>query len=176
MKGFARNCTVNLKNAGMKRFSWILVFLLISHHSMSQIKGKARHLDGVWRYEGGSGYEIWSMNNNGQELVGSGYRLSKFGDTIRVEDLRISRVSGNNVYSLTTRQRSENGEVVNKYVFVAKGKRLDFANTENSMPNGIHYRFGLFSKKRMKIIIRFDGEERVSKLKLRKVERIDPVN
>lgn len=161
---------------GMKKCIGVCLMCLLSVVAFGQIKGKARHLVGVWRYEGGSGYEIWTLNNTTDELIGSGYRYSKLGDTIRVEDLRIALVKGNYVYTLTTTQQVDSAQLVKKHVFVAERRKLDFANTDNGMPNGIRYMFPLFSKRKLKIIIRFDGEEKETKLRLKKVSNMESRN
>jgi hypothetical protein len=152
-------------------FNLTLLFVLFSQFGYSQLKGQAIKLEGIWKYEGGSGYEVWETKSE-NELVGSGYRLTKFGDTLKVEDLRLALVNSNLIYSLITHQQTATGIEVYKYNFISNKRKLEFLNIENSSPSSVSYKFGFLSKRKLKIIIGFDGKEVPSVLKLRKVESI----
>jgi hypothetical protein len=151
----------------------LLVFLvgLFGHFASAQLKNPALKLEGVWKYDGGSGFEVWERKSE-SELIGAGYRLMKFGDTLKVEDLRISLLNNNLVYSLTTHQQTETGIEIHKYNFISNKKKLEFMNIENSSPSSVIYKFGFLSKKKLKIIIGFDGKKEPSVLKLQKVAAI----
>lgn len=149
----------------MRSFHSLYIFLFVSVSSFGQLKGDARYLAGTWRYEGGSGYEIWEEKNG--ELIGNGYRTTKFDDTIRVEELRIALVNNRLVYSLVTRQHNDGVVVVNDYKFIGSGKRkLRFVNIENDSPREIAYRIGFFNKRKLRIEITYDGKPKPVVLKL----------
>lgn len=153
------------------QFYLSILFLFLSQVVFSQLKGQSLKLEGTWKYDGGSGYEVWEKKNE-NELVGSGYRLTKFGDTLKVEELRLTLVNSNLVYSLTTHQQTASGVEVHKYSFISNKRKLEFLNIENSAPSSVTYRFGFFSKRKLRIIIGFDGKEEPSILKLTKVDSL----
>lgn len=158
----------------MKRFfvlQIMFIFSLCSQFGLAQLKGASLKLEGIWKYEGGSGYEIWEKKSD-SELTGSGFRLTKFGDTLKVEELSLALVNGNLIYTLTTRQQTQSGVDVHKYSFISDKRKLEFLNVENTSPSSVTYKFGFFSKKKMKIIIGFDGKDEPAVLKLKKVESI----
>lgn len=166
MKELDKNCMV--KNI-------ILIACLLgffgTESSMAQMKGNATKLPGIWKYDGGSGYEVWEARED--YLVGSGYRTTKFNDTIKVEDLKLTLVNKRLIYSLTTKQQSDSGVVIHSYKFIGSGKRkLHFVNIENESPREVSYSFGLFNKKRLKIRIKYDGMEKPEVLKLTKASEI----
>jgi hypothetical protein len=163
-----------VKRMMMKKLFWtnlILIIVSFPQVGFSQLKGQSLNLEGVWKYEGGSGYEVWEKKNE-YELVGAGYRLTKFGDTLKVEELRLAVVNGNLIYSLTTHQQTSGGVEVFKYSFISNKRKLQFLNIENTSPSSVTYKFGFFSKRKLKIIIGFDGKEVPSVLKLRKVDEL----
>ena len=144
-----------------------IVLIGFSFVGSAQIKGKAKNLVGTWQYESGGGFEVWKME--GDDLMGHGYRTSKSGDTVKVEDLKISRVNKNLVYTLLTRQNTETGIKVNNYKFVGNRNKLYFENVEDEIPASVKYTFGLFSKQKLKIVIKYSDKDKPLKLKLRKV-------
>lgn len=168
MKGSDRNYTAKINI--MRPFHIFFIILLVSASSFGQLKGNARYLSGTWRYEGGSGFEVWEEKNG--ELIGGGYRTTKFDDTIRVEELRIALVNNRLVYSLVTRKHEEGIVAINDYKFIGSGKRkLRFVNIENDSPREIAYRIGLFNKSKLRIEITYDGKPKPVVLKLIKEKR-----
>jgi hypothetical protein len=151
----------------MKANQVLVIFFFLAVHSFGQLKGNARHLAGTWRYDGGSGYEVWEEKQG--ELIGYGYRTTKFNDTLRVEELRIALVNNRLVYSLITRQHKEGGIVINDYKFISSGKRkLRFVNIENESPREVAYRLGIFNKRKLRIEITYDGKPKPVVLRLYK--------
>ena len=148
-------------------FFSILVLLVLAFPVKGQLTGKIKHLPGTWKYEGGSGYEIWMVS--GDEMIGHGYRTTKFKDTMKVEDLRISSVNRSLIYSLTTYQPTEAGNIEVNYRFIGNKRDLNFTNIENEAPSFIRYKFGLFNKRKLRILIGYEGENKPVKLKLEKV-------
>jgi hypothetical protein len=143
-----------------------ILFIALFVQVSGQINGKAKHLVGTWEYESGGGVEVWKLE--GDQLIGYGYRTSKTGDTVKVEDLKISKVNKNLVYSLSTKQQTETGIKVNNYKFVGNKNRLYFENIDDEIPASFKYSFGLFSRSKLKIVIRYSGRDKPLKLKLRK--------
>lgn len=147
-----------------------LFFALIMMLSMAgnaQMKGQVNRLVGTWRYEGGSGYEVWKMN--GDDLKGYGYRSSKFEDTILVEEINIRIVSKRLTYTLMTRQVTSAGTIINEHRFMSKNRKsLRFENMDNDNPRMVEYKLGAFNKNRLKILISFDGKPKPVVLKLRR--------
>lgn len=135
--------------------------------SFGQIKGKALHLVGTWEYSEGSGFETWVLK--GDQLIGSGYRSTKIGDSIKVEDLSISLVNKNMIYTLKTNQPTSQGDSSVVRQFVGNKRSLYFENIANDMPEFIQYKFGVFSKNKLRITIQFKSNQRVQKLKLKRV-------
>ncbi len=141
----------------------LFLTLLISLAGNAQIGGKARHLPGTWKYKEGTGYAIWQMNGN--TLTGKGYRTNTVGDSILVETITVVNVNKNLSLKLETPQQdSLNTNTV--YRFVANGRKLDFINIENEMPERIRYKFCFFNKRKMKILIYLRESDKPQKLKL----------
>jgi hypothetical protein len=144
----------------------LIIFFSISF-SFSQLKGKAKHLPGTWVYQEGSGYEVWQLENEG--LTGTGYRMNKIGDTIRVEALGIRLVNSSLFYTLETGTHISGIQTTYaKRQFVSKRRKLDFTNIEDSMPVRLKYAFGFFNKKKLIITVYMTENVKKTKLILRK--------
>ncbi|MEJ6492177.1 MAG: hypothetical protein QNL60_06945 [Flavobacteriales bacterium] len=132
----------------------------------SQLKGKAKHLQGTWVYAKGSGYEVWAIENG--QLIGAGYRTNKIGDTVKVEQLGIKLTNNSLIYTLETGIQNFNNSAYTKYQFMSKVRKLDFTNIENALPNHLEYTFGFFNKNKLTITIWMDESVKKTKLELRK--------
>ena len=145
------------------------IFLILGSISTSfgQIKGKALHLVGTWKYSEGSGYETWVLK--GDQLIGSGYRSTKVGDSVKVEDLTISMVNKNLIYTLKTNQPTSQGDSSIIRQFIGNKSNLYFENIANEITESIMYKFGIFSKNKLRITIQFKSHQKLQKLKLRRV-------
>jgi hypothetical protein len=151
----------------MKKLLFLMLIVFYSSFSIAQMKGKIKHLNGTWRYEGGSGYEIWK--SNGDELIGYGYRSTKFQDTILVEELKITSVNKRLYYTLKTRHQTPAGIVINEHRFLSKNRKsLHFDNIDNDNPRSVHYKFGTFNKNKLRIIMIFEGKSKPVILKLQR--------
>jgi hypothetical protein len=149
----------------------VLVFVYGSFLNLSaQINGKATNLPGIWKYDGGSGFEIWEMV--GDDLVGSGYRTSKLNDTVKVEDLRISKTKNHLFYTLITHQQTQQGVKVVEHKFIGGKRKMYFENLDVDGPNALKYTFGIFNKDKLTITIEYEGKKKPIKLKLRRVSEI----
>jgi hypothetical protein len=105
----------------------------------------------------------------GDQLIGSGYRSTKIGDSVKVEDLTISQVNKNLIYTLKTNQPTSHGDSSVIRQFVGNKRSLYFENIANEMPEFIHYSFGIFSKNKLRITIQFKPNQKMQKLKLKRV-------
>lgn len=151
----------------MRNLLVTIVLTIFAFASQAQMKGKLNRLEGSWRYEGGSGYEVWKWN--GDELIGSGYRSTKFQDTLLVEELKIALVNKRLMYSSKTRQQTPAGNVVNEHRFMSSdSKKLRFDNIDNDNPRSVQYKFGVFNKNKLQILISFDGKPKPVVLKLQR--------
>lgn len=121
--------------------------LLFPLFGLSQIKGKAKHLVGKWNYKEGSGFEVWSPN--GDNLVGSGYRILKLGDSLKVETLSLTFTNGRYVYTYHTIEGSNQEKDIH---FISKGRKLQFVSTNSETPIRMEYRFG-FGRSKMKLYV-----------------------
>lgn len=148
----------------------LLITIILSTFALTlhaQMKGKISQLEGTWRYEGGSGYEVWK--SNGDEFIGYGYRSTKFQDTLLVEELKITLVNKRLMYSSKTRQQTPAGTVINEHRFIGKNsKKLSFDNVDNDNPRAVRYKFGLFNKNKLRILIGYDGKPKPVVLKLKR--------
>ncbi len=152
----------------LKTIIILLIILLSSTFSFSQLKGKAKHLPGTWVYQQGSGYEIWELENG--SLVGAGYRTNKIGDTVRVETLGITLVKKYLYYTFETgKGMHELYDSYSKRQFISNRRKLDFTSTENQMPIRMKYTFGFFNKNKMIISIYMAENVKKTKLILRKL-------
>jgi hypothetical protein len=155
----------------MRLIAIVLVFICGSFLNLSaQITGKAMNLPGIWKYDGGSGFEIWEMV--GEDLVGSGYRTSKLNDTVKVEDLRISKTKNHLFYTLITHQQTQQGVKVIEHKFIGGKRKMVFENLDVDGPNAMKYTFGFFNKDKLSITIEYEGKKKPVKLKLRRVSEI----
>lgn len=154
------------------RLSAIVLFFICGcfFFSSAQITGKASHLPGIWKYDGGSGFEIWEMV--GEDLVGSGYRTSKLNDTVKVEDLRISKTKNHLIYTLITHQQTQQGVKVIEHKFIGGKRKMFFENMDVDGPNALKYSFGIFNKDKLSITIEYEGKKKPVKLKLSRVSEI----
>ncbi len=144
-----------------------LILIVFIGTTRAQLKGKSKHLPGIWVYEQGSGYEVWEVKND--KLVGSGYRTNKIGDTVRVEALSINLVNKYLYYTFETCEyQFSRMTPSNKRQFVSNRRKLDFMTTENKLPIRMKYSFGFFNKKKMTISIYMNESMKCTKLRLRK--------
>jgi len=121
--------------------------LFLSFVCNAQIKGKARHLVGRWNYKEGSGFEDW--NRNGDQLNGSGYRILKFGDSVKVETLTLKFING---YYIYTYHNTDDDVPAKDITFISKGRKMIFVSTNTETP--IHLRYQLNLKKdKLKIYV-----------------------
>lgn len=151
----------------LTRVSSLLVLLVISTSVFGQLPNKATKMVGVWRFNGGSGYEIWKMN--GEVLEGEGYLKTKVGDTLHVEDMEIKLVNKNLIYNSYNIHETDSIIEREKSTFIGNGKKLKFDNLVVKYPNAIKYKIGFFNKKKLKIYIYSPVADKPQILRLTKI-------
>ena len=138
-----------MKNLDKNYMVKIIFFclLMVPYLGMTQIKGKAKHLAGKWNYKEGSGFEVW--NRTGDKLDGSGYRILKFGDSVKVETLTLTFTNGRYTYTY----HNVDDDIHKKdIIFISQGRKLRFVSTNSETPIRMEYRFNL-TKKKMKLYV-----------------------
>ncbi len=138
----------------MKYSIIILLVLFASKNSYAQLPSKSKKLVGTWAYKEGSGFETWELNN--EELVGSAYRINnKTKDTSKVEEMHVRRPNKKLLYITETYNIMSDSLITRKQNFVADGRKMKFFNLENQTPHSIEYKFGFFSKNKLKVKIHY---------------------
>lgn len=152
----------------MKKIIFILpLLLLVSSNLYSQVPSKTEKLVGTWDYKEGSGYEIWKMS--GDKLLGEAYRVNKkTQDTSKVEEMSIRKPAKNLLYSTETYSVVNNQLVTREQNYIANGRKMKFFNLQNRPPYAVEYKFGWFSKKKMKVFIYHGPHDKPLKLTLYK--------
>ncbi|MEN9302074.1 MAG: hypothetical protein RL264_503 [Bacteroidota bacterium] len=143
----------------------LLIFALFPFTLMGQIKGKALHLEGEWRYKEGSGKEVWYKQ--GDYLKGEGFRITKFGDTVKVEDLALTRVNGVMLY---TYNRIEHGKKIETMTLVSKNRKLEFVSADPENPIKLTYKLSA-SKNKLRIYVQFNEGVKPNRLTLIRIPK-----
>lgn len=147
----------------MKRIGALLVFFALSMGAFAQLPNKAKRMAGTWEYKLRSGFEIIEIK--GDELQGVGYRINqKTNDTSRVENVRIKKVNGNLVCSMTTYNIVKDSIVPTVQNFVSSGRKLKFQNISAPTPYAIKYSFGFLNRNKMFIRVYHGPETKAIKL------------
>ena len=84
------------------RFTYFLFFSFIFNSGLSfgQLPSNVEKLEGAWRYKEGSGYEVWEIHDD--KLIGIAFRITKAGDTSKVEDIVLDKINDWLALNLTT--------------------------------------------------------------------------
>jgi len=148
-----------------------IAFIGVSFFSLSQLDSKMKKMIGEWEFRNGSGLEIWKQEND--QLHGYEYRMSKFGDTVRVEEMTIHFVNKNLVYTIDDHRHSTTMEAIQcheKMRFVGDRRDMKFYNIDEHTPYSIQYSFGFFNRDKMKIKIQSGQKDKPVKLILLRVK------
>ena len=129
----------------------------------AQLPNKLERLEGTWTYAKGSGTEEFYIY--GDTLFGVASLKDKYGDKVPVEAISIKMVNGNLVY--VSKKMEGDSITLQKSIFVSKGKKLKFYNTETQLTEAIKYRVGWFNRNKLIIII-YTADYQKRKLKLYK--------
>ncbi|HIP32772.1 MAG TPA: hypothetical protein EYG86_08430 [Crocinitomicaceae bacterium] len=146
-----------------------ITFVLFSLTSFGQLSNKSLKLEGTWEFKKGSGFETWRIQGN--KLVGFEYRINKTGDTLKVERMTIRQVGGNMIYSVGEHLNEEDSTLHHENInFKGTSKNMNFINMDDNTPYSIEYKFGFFSKNRLKVKIKYGQAEKPVKLSLIRVK------
>lgn len=130
----------------------------------AQLPKNANYFEGCWTYEGGSGFDVWKLSNG--NLIGESYRISKLGDTTKVENQSIDYVNGAYIYKVKSFNYVEDSVVINENDFVGGKRKFDFVNITESSPYMISYRIRFWNKSKMIIKFYYTPNDKGVKLKL----------
>lgn len=130
---------------------FIIAFLFNSGLSFGQLPSKVQKLEGKWRFKEGSGYEVWERKD--QKLIGHAFRVTKLGDTSKVEDIILDKVNNRLTYSLTTYNIVRDSLVTMQRGFIGGKRKMEFINLTENAPYSIEYKFGFFNKNKLKVIV-----------------------
>jgi hypothetical protein len=154
----------------MKISLLFILFLTSSIIGWGQIPSKAKKLAGTWEYKEGSGLETWELVAD--KLVGSGYRVNrKTLDTTIVEEMLIHKPGKHLLYFTETYGVVVGGARISREQnFVADRRKMKFFNVGNHPPYAVEYKFGFFSKKKLKVLVYHGPHDKPLKLILYKRE------
>lgn len=150
------------------RLFHLFLFLFISASSFGQLPSNVKKLEGSWRYKGGSGYEVWKSQDD--HLTGFSFRVTRTGDTSRVEDMTISVFSKRLIYGLTTYNLVNDSLVTTHRNFIGGKRKMDFLHLAGSDPYSIEYKFGFFNRNKLKIVVIHLEKDRPEKYTLYRIK------
>lgn len=144
-----------------------LFSLTLAVNVVAQLPNKVQKLEGVWKYNQGSGYEVWEANGN-DEMIGTAYRVNpKTGDSSKVESLWIRKTNRNLVYSMETFKMRADTVITETHDFVGGKRKMKFYNIDSRKPYMVGYSFGFLGLSKKKLTIKVYYEEGEKPLKLR---------
>lgn len=135
----------------MRQLYLIALFLFTSGITLAKLPSNVKKLVGTWEYKEGSGFESWRLE--GDVLVGEAFRINKLNDTIVAEQFKINKVDKNLVLHLDAYQIVNDSLEIRERKFLGGKRKLKFTNIESESPISLHYKFGIFSKNKLKIFI-----------------------
>lgn len=150
---------------------YILTFLAIGAFSImsySQLSNKVLKLEGQWQFKEGSGFETWTLRDD--VLHGQAFRVSRAGDTMRVEEIAIKKVNKTLVHKLTTYNFTGDSTIVSNFNFIGEKNKLRFVNIESNTPYLIEYKFGFLNRNKLFIRLQFGINEKRTQLVLHRIK------
>jgi hypothetical protein len=142
-------------------FLFVLAIMPIAH---AQLPNRVKKLEGLWEYNEGSGFERWEQHGN--VMVGESFRINKLGDTLVAEKFEISYVNKRLVLNLTAYHMVNDSIRVNTNVLVGKRKKMQFSGLSGNRLKELEFKFGFFSKNRLKLFIHHKGLLKPQKLRM----------
>lgn len=130
---------------------FIVAFLFNVGLSFGQLPSKVEKLEGNWRFKEDSGYEVWELKD--QELIGHAFRVSKLGDTSKVEDFVLNKINDRLTYSLTTYNIVNDSLVTIRRAFIGGKRKMEFINLSEDALYSIEYKFRFLNKNKLKVIV-----------------------
>lgn len=138
----------------------ILFFVLIGTTLAAQIPGKLNRLQGTWEFKNGSGFEIWVQNKD--SLCGSSFRITTGGDTVKVEEMVIYKQEDGLIHEFNALHTGN----ASRSIYDAELNKTRFVNRSDEAPHAIRYRFPLFQRRKLQILIYYGVKGKASKLNL----------
>lgn len=148
----------------MNRFFFLLLVVVISSSVNAQLPNRVHKLEGLWEYRQGSGFERWTQNV--EIMQGESFRINKLGDTLIAERFEISYVNKRLVMDLKAYHMVRDSVRVRQKTLIGKRKRMEFTSVTGIQLETLRYRFGFFSKKRLKLYVHHQGAQDPQKLVL----------
>ena len=151
----------------------LLAFVCVSLLSFGQVNGKLKKMIGEWEYRNGSGIEVWKQEN--AALHGYEYRMSKIGDTVKVEEMIIRSVNKNLIYSIEEHRHNSTSDSTNLHKsmsFIADKRKMKFYNVDENTPYFIQYSFGFFNRNKLKVKIQSGQNDKPVKLVLLRIKDV----
>ncbi|NRA11493.1 MAG: hypothetical protein HRT57_06035 [Crocinitomicaceae bacterium] len=135
------------------RLSFLLLITVFFNSGMSfgQLPSNFKKLEGTWKYKEGSGYEVWGIQGN--RLIGFTYRITKMGDTTKVEDMSLGKFNNTSVYSFTTYNIVNDSLITKHHVLVGRKRKMIFTKMFQEVGYSIQYKFGFLNKNKLKVIV-----------------------
>lgn len=152
----------------MKRLLFFLFVFTVAPTTQAQLPNRAKKLAGLWEYREGSGYEKWELQ--GDVLIGESFRINKLGDTLVAERFEISSVNKRLVLNLKAYHMVSDSVQVKEKVLIGKRRKLEFSSLTGTKLETLEFKFGWFSKKRLKLIVQHHGIPEPQKLRLNRKE------
>jgi hypothetical protein len=150
----------------MNRLLLLICLVLIASTTEAQLPKRVQKLEGLWEYRAGSGFEDWRFK--GDRMVGTSFRINKLGDTLVAERFEIAYINKRLVMDLKAYHTVGDSLVVRQKTLIGKRRKMEFTNVSGVAIEKLRYRFGFFSKRRLKLLVYHQRDMKPQKLVLLK--------
>ncbi|MCR9172223.1 MAG: hypothetical protein NXI10_07010 [bacterium] len=148
----------------MKSLVVFLFFVTSTSLLFAQLPNRVKKLEGLWEYRQGSGYEKWERR--GEVMYGESFRINKLGDTLVAEKFEISYVNKRLILNLTAYHMVNDSIRIKEKVLVGKRRKMKFTGLNGNRLEELEFKFGLFSRNRLKLLIHHHGILKPQKLRM----------
>ncbi len=148
----------------MKRLTIFLFVLVIMPVVHAQLPNRVKKLEGLWEYREGSGYERWEQR--GDVMYGESFRINKLGDTLVAESFEISYVNKRLILNLKAHHMVDDSIYIKEKVLVGKRRKMQFTGLTGNRLQEMQFKFGFFSRNRLKLFIHHQGMLKPQKLRM----------
>lgn len=148
----------------MKFLFSLSAFLLFSSTLFGQLPNKVQKMEGLWEYKQGSGFEQWKIQDN--TLVGESFRISKLGDTLIAERMKIKSLNNRLVLQINAYNIIGDSVRVVTRNFIGKKRKMEFTSIDAVGIRSLTYKTRCFSRKKLFIFIEGPGIDNRRKLVL----------
>lgn len=152
----------------MKRLLIFLFVVTVVPMTQAQLPNRVKKLEGVWEYREGSGFEKWELH--GDVMFGESFRINKLGDTLVAERFEISYVNKRLVLNLKAYHMVGDTIQIKERILIGKRRKMEFSSLTGMKLETFRFKFGCFSKKRLKLIVQHHGIPNPQKLRLTRKE------